>query len=114
LVIAIGFAVADLPQWAAGVVAGSLWALANLYGVRFLLVRWLRPGADRRRSPATIGLTVGLMVKFPVLYGIGYLMLRSDWFRVEGLMIGFVVPFAVCFVDALGQFAAERRQAAMR
>jgi hypothetical protein len=41
-------------------------------------------------------------------------MLKSGWFRIEGLMLGFVLPFAVSFVDALGRFAAERRQAATR
>jgi hypothetical protein len=29
-------------------------------------------------------------------------------------VIRFVVPFAVCFVDALAQFVEERRRAAMR
>jgi hypothetical protein len=114
LAIGLGFLVAGLPRWAVAVVAGNLWSLANLYGLRFLLVRWLRPGAERRRDPATVGLTIGLLVKFPILYGVGYLMLRSEWFRIEGLMLGFVVPFAACFLDALGHFRAERRQAAAR
>jgi hypothetical protein len=114
LLLALVFAAASMPRWGAGVVAGDLWAIANLYGVRFLVVRWIRPTADRRRQPAHWALTAGLLIKFPLLYGLGYLMLESGWFRIEGLMLGFVLPFGASFVDALGRFAAERRQAAIR
>jgi hypothetical protein len=90
------------------VVAGALWALANLILVRFLVIRWLRPDAERR-GPG-LGLWLGLLVKFPLLYGLGYLLLAVGRFRPEALVIGFVLPFVAAFVDALGQFAAERRQ----
>jgi hypothetical protein len=112
--LALAFAGAGMPRWGAGVLAGDLWAIANLLGVRFLVVRWIRPPADRRLRPAGWALTAGLLIKFPLLYGLGFFMLKSGWFRIEGLMLGFVLPFAVSFVDALGRFAAERRQAATR
>jgi hypothetical protein len=114
LLLALLFAAASMPRWGAGVVAGDLWAIANLYGVRFLIVRWIRPAADRRREPARWTIAAGLLIKFPLLYGLGYLMLKSGWFRIEGLVLGFLLPFAASFVDALGRFAAERRQSAVR
>jgi hypothetical protein len=113
LVLGLGLVAGGLESWGAGVIAGDLWAIANLYCVRFVLVRWLRPTGEAAGS-ASLGLWIGALVKFPVLYGLGYLMLRSGWFRTEGLVLGFIVPFAVAFADALGQFAAERRQAATR
>lgn len=113
LVLGLGFLASGLARWGAGVIAGDLWAIGNLYCMRFVLVRWLRPGHEPARF-ASVGLWVGLLVKFPLLYGLGYLMLSSGWFRTEGLVLGFVVPFGVAFADALGQFAAERRQAALR
>jgi len=112
LVLGLGFIAGGLVSWGAGIIAGDLWAIGNLYCVRFVLVRWLRPAGEA--ASASLGLWFGLLVKFPLLYGLGYLLLQSGWFRTEGLMIGFIVPFGVAFADALGQFAAERRQAALR
>ncbi len=111
LLIALVFAATGMRRWGMGVIGGSLWCLANLYGVRMLIVRWIRPGMTRR-PPVEWGVALALLVKFPLLYGIGYLILRSGWFRIEGLMIGFVVPFAATFVDALLRFNAQRRAAA--
>jgi len=113
LVLGLGFIAGGLVTWGTGILAGDLWAIANLCCVRFVLVRWLRPAGEPAGN-AHLWMWFGLLVKFPLLYGLGYLMLQSGWFRTEGLMIGFIVPFAVAFADALGQFAAERRQAAVR
>jgi len=115
--LGVGLAGALIPlclgatTWAAGVGVGTLWGVANLYVLRFLIVRWIRPRADKQRDPRLGGLAFGLLVKFPLLYGIGYLLLRSPWFRVEALVIGFIVPFAVAFVDALCRVAADQRAA---
>jgi hypothetical protein len=98
--------------WGGGVVAGAYWALANLALVRFLVVRWLRN--DRRQQPPGPGLLVALVLKFPLLYGIGYLLLASGRLRVEALVIGFTLPFAAAFVQALAESMAERRQAVAR
>jgi hypothetical protein len=112
LVLAIVLLGLGFGNWGAGVLAGDLWAVGNLYCVRFVLQRVLVTEDERRAHPSPFGLLFGLSVKFPLLYGLGYLMLRSGWFRTEGLVIGLIVPFAVAFADALAQFAAERRQAA--
>jgi hypothetical protein len=98
------------PTWAAGIVAGMLWGVANLLVLRFLIVRWIRPRDERRRDPRPIELILGLLVKVPVLYGTGYLLLRSDWFRVEALVIGFIVPFGVAFVDAVVRMIRGSRE----
>jgi len=98
--------------WGGGVVAGAYWALANLALVRFLIVRWLN--GDRRRSGLGLGFAIALAFKFPLLYGVGYLLLASGRFRVEALVIGFTVPFAAAFVHALAEAATAQRQAVVR
>jgi hypothetical protein len=94
--------------WAAGVAAGALWAIANLYMVQFLVVRYIRPEAEKKHDPKVSDLAVGLLFKFPLLYGIGFWLLQSSWFRIEALVLGFIVPFGVAFADALRRVAMER------
>jgi len=87
---------------------GALWAIANLIFLRFILVRWLKaPGASQ--GGPSFALIGGLLLKFPLLYGLGYLLLASGWFRIEGLVIGFITPFGAAFGHALAQFASDRR-----
>lgn len=88
---------------------GALWAVANLIFLRFILVRWLKAPGTGQGGPS-LALIGGLVLKFPLLYGLGYLLLASGWFRIEGLVIGFITPFAAAFGHALAQFAADRRQ----
>jgi hypothetical protein len=112
-VATILFLVAGRLSWGLGVAVGALWAIANLIFLRFILVRWLK-APDTAAGGPSLALIGGLILKFPLLYGVGYLLLASGWFRIEGLVIGFVIPFAAAFVHALGQFAAERRQVMSR
>jgi hypothetical protein len=88
---------------------GALWAIANLIFLRFLLVRTLK-AKGTSTGGSSLALIGGLILKFPLLYGLGYLLLASGWFRIEGLVIGFIAPFAAAFGHALAQFASDRRQ----
>jgi hypothetical protein len=75
--IALAFVVCGRFRWGLGVAAGDLWAIANLYVVRYVVARLLRPAAERERAGGTLALILGLTLKFPLLYGAGYLMLTS-------------------------------------
>ena len=90
-------------------VLGALWALANLVLVRFLVVRWLRP--EPNHGGPGLGFWLGALVKFPLLYGAGYLLLATGQFRIEALVIGFILPFVAAFIAALADWAADCRQA---
>ncbi len=81
---------------------GALWAIANLIFLRFLLVRTLKAKGTETSGPS-LALIGGLILKFPLLYGLGYLLLASGWFRIEGLVIGFITPFAAAFGHALAR-----------
>lgn len=84
--------------FALGVLVGCLWGVANFAALAAVLIATIRPGgADRRRA-----LLLSL-VKFPVLYGIGYLILRTEWFTPVSLVIGFSLLFLVTLLKALGR-----------
>lgn len=117
--VAAGLLAAFIPflfgamDWAAGVAAGAIWGAANLVVLRFLIVRLLRPSDERRRQRQLGGVVLGLVIKIPLLYGMGYCLLRSSLFRVEGLGIGFTVLLAVAFADALRRVLADQRAAGL-
>jgi hypothetical protein len=75
---------------AAGILAGGLWNLANLWCLNQLLGGWLGPSRDRRRALGW------LVVKFPVLYTLAFLALARAVISPLAFGIGFtVVLFSV-------------------
>ena len=71
-----------------GVLAGGAWNLASLWCLRQLVRAWLGPQPSR---PRVIG---WLLVKFPFLYYLIFLMLRSGVVSSVGFGIGFSVVLA--------------------
>ena len=74
---------------AVGVVTGGLWSLANLWCLERLLSAWLRPQPSRRRALGWV------LVKFPLLYFIAFMLLRASFMSLVGFGIGFTVVLAV-------------------
>ena len=88
-------------EWAWSVALGSVWACLNWLlisaVVRILLVK------DRNLSvPSKIRLGVLMLVKFPLLYGAGYLLLRQG-LPVVGLLAGFWMILGVVIAKAGGR-----------
>jgi hypothetical protein len=97
LVAAATGAIASLVAWrwdaraAIGVMTGAAWNLASLWCLARLLAAWLGPRSSRRRA-------VGwLLVKFPLLYLLIVLLVRSPAVSV----VAFGVGFSVVLVSAL-------------
>ena len=84
--------------YATGVACGSLWSIANLYLIRFVVERAITPG-EVNWSP----LVLALLVKFPLLYVVGYLVLRPSLYPVSAPLVGFLLPFAVLVLKAAGR-----------
>jgi len=78
--------------------AGILWSLVNLHFVTSV-VRGLFTAERRER----LRLIILLLVKFPVLYAIGYLFLRSEQLPAAWIVAGFTWPFFVIVMKALGR-----------
>lgn len=73
---------------ALGLLAGGVWGCANLYFLDKLLQEWLK---GPLRSNAKFYTMVG--IKFPVLYAIGFVLLKIDFFPIFSLISGFSLLF---------------------
>jgi hypothetical protein len=75
-------------SWAGGFLVGSCWAIADIiFTFKVLKVAILKE--DRKK------LFVFLLVKFPVLYLIGILILVSKMFPLASLLLGLLPIFIV-------------------
>jgi hypothetical protein len=83
-------------------IAGITWSLINLHFISGLMKNIL---TKRKRNNARIALLMA--AKFPLLYSVGYLLLKSSVFSVLGLVAGFVWPFLVISMKALGRAFAH-------
>jgi hypothetical protein len=79
-------------------VAGLAWSLVNLFFIGEVIKSVITP--DDRNLPRIL---VALLVKFPVLYGVGFLLLWVEWLPVLGLVAGFTWPFVVLVLKAVGR-----------
>lgn len=73
------------PLWAAGFLIGNIWSVANL-----LFTAGFFKAAFSKKNKTKLVLI--LMVKFPVLYLTGFLLLVSRVFPVSSLLSG-LIPF---------------------
>jgi len=85
-------------DWANGILVGSLWNIANLWLIKWLLVG----GLVTPRKPIR-QLLLGVLIKFPLLYGTGAWLMMSGQFPILSLMVGFHVPFAVIILKVMGR-----------
>jgi len=83
------------PPLAISVLAGGAWTVANLWCLTRLLLAWVGPRASRRR-------VVGwLLIKFPLLYAVAFLLLRLP----ESSALGFGIGFTLVLFLSLGWYA---------
>jgi len=81
--------------WAAGIA----WSLVNLYFIGSLVQKVV---TTEDRNVAAIVATV--FIKFPVLYGVGFLLLWNGYLSAIGLVAGFTWPFFVLTMKGLGRY----------
>ncbi|MBD3382496.1 MAG: hypothetical protein GF404_09900 [candidate division Zixibacteria bacterium] len=85
-----------------GIFAGTLWGCLNLWFIRQVVVQYITP---QKRD--TKKLALAAVIKFPVLYFLGFLMLYLGWFPVSSFVIGFSLIFFVVLMKALGKLVME-------
>lgn len=85
-------------NFALAVLFGALWGCLNLLAIRIIVVSLLTP----HKKNVTLGLII-LLVKLPVLYGIGYLLVTSNYLSIGGLLWGFSGILIVIVLKALGR-----------
>jgi len=84
--------------WALGFALGSLWSAANFFLLRQLIVRIV---TLEERAWSTVAFLT--LVKFPLLYLAGYLVLSQSAYPVEAPLFGFGLPFMVLVLKAGGR-----------
>lgn len=87
-------------RFGAGITAGAIWGCLNLLFLTNLIIEIFSPGMEVRKGRVILI----AVVKFPLLYAAGYLLLRIDYFPAESLLIGFTLPFVVMFLKAMGRW----------
>lgn len=88
------------PWSAAAFAAGCAWSLVNLHVIRLLVV--LVTGDERKRKLRAAAV---LLLKIPVLYGIGYALLSAARLDAAWLLAGFGWPLLVAVLKAAGRLA---------
>jgi len=87
-------------KFGAGILVGTIWGCANLYFLTNLITEIFSPGKEVRKGKV---LLIAL-VKFPLLYLIGYVLLMVKFFPPISLVSGFTLIFLVMFLKALGRW----------
>jgi hypothetical protein len=85
-------------SWGLGVLLGALWGTANLYLIKFIIEQLVSP--NRTLSTGVILIAI---VKFPLLYVLGYLIISRPWYDPLAPLLGFLIPFAVIVLKAAGR-----------
>lgn len=82
-------------QWIAiGLITGSAWSCVNFYFLKQLLETHLTPDTISHRGWKR---TFFIFLKYPLLFGIGYQILKLDMLPISSLLIGFSLLFvAIC------------------
>jgi len=97
LITGVLVAVFHTVSFGAGIVAGAVWSAANVWALSGLLRQEIR----RRRGEASRRTwVIWGIVKFPLLYGGGYLLLARTPFPPESLLIGMAVLFVIWTAEA--------------
>lgn len=89
-------------QMALAILLGCAWGAANLILIKFIIVGVLSTERKNKTNILILG-----AIKFPLLYGIGYILIKVDYFPIIGLVIGFTVIFVVAFLKALSIYLIE-------
>lgn len=85
------------PSVAIGFTAGAVWNILNVY-LLFQASNVLVPSDEAKKM---MGIIAGI-VKFPVLYGLGYVIIKYAGASLYGIIAGFSLIFVVLVLRAVG------------
>lgn len=80
-----------------GFVAGAVWNIINVYLLSQVITNLITPHPSNKKLGAVAG-----VLKFPVLYGIGFVILSYTNPSVYGIMAGFSLILAIFLLKAIG------------
>jgi hypothetical protein len=85
-------------NFALGILVGCAWGIGNFYALTLVLTAVLRPDTINKQRAYILA-----AIKFPLLYVIGFFILRSGWFEPVSLIVGFSLLFLVILLKAAGR-----------
>jgi hypothetical protein len=85
------------PLFAAGLLLGAGWNIVNLWFIKELVLQTITPNKVNKTKMIILGL-----VKFPLLYLLGYLLLTLKNIPVLSILTGFLLLFLVIFLKVVG------------
>jgi hypothetical protein len=80
------------------IVLGCLWACTNLFLIRYLVTGLLGEGPKKKYL-----ILATIFIKFPLLYFLGYLMVKWSYLSVYGLLWGFSAIFVVTVLKVISR-----------
>ncbi len=83
---------------AIGVFSGILWGYLNFYLIQQLTISWFKVDKSYLKIIAII------LIKFPLLYLVGYKLLQSGNFSPWNLLIGFSIALIVSIQKSVSKF----------
>jgi hypothetical protein len=83
---------------ALGFLMGVAWSLTNLYFIKGMVTELITPNETRKDVAIVLGI-----IKFPVLYVGGFLVVASGYFSVYSLLAGFSLIFPIALLKVLGR-----------
>lgn len=105
-------------NFALGALAGGAWNIINVY---FLtrLVKVISDETLQKTCPPKLNakavqrrrITYLVFIKFPLLYGAGFLILRYSGVSLYGALVGFSIFFLVISLKAIGAAIVDRSSA---
>ncbi len=87
-------------KFGGGILAGAIWCSLNLLFLTHLITEVFTPAKEVKKGKVVMI----ALIKFPLLYAAGYLLLKINFFPAESLLSGFTLIFLVMFLKALGRW----------
>jgi len=87
-------------KFGGGILAGAIWGCLNLLFLTRLITEVFSPGEEIKKGKVTLI----AVVKFPLLYAAGFILLWLEYFPAVSLVIGFSLLFLVMFLKAMGRW----------
>ncbi|RKZ12563.1 hypothetical protein DRQ53_14370 [bacterium] len=94
-------------NWALGFLGAALWSIANLWTLERMIRVSLQPDVKHSK----IELTIGLLVKLPLLYALLALFVIKGGFAAAPVLIGVGVPLLVIIFKVAGRMLVVRMRA---
>ncbi|OGC78743.1 MAG: hypothetical protein A2145_03380 [candidate division Zixibacteria bacterium RBG_16_40_9] len=87
---------------AVGILTGTIWGCLNLFFITNLVTSFIK--VEEKDYPK---IWILLLVKFPILYGLGFLALIIGYFEPLTFLLGFSLVLAVIILKVLGKYLLD-------